>query len=276
MDMLRLLYLDQPFEISLETYAKCNAACTFCPYPTLDRIGERMPDELIDRLVQEMAKFQRPFNFSPFKVNEPLLDKRVLPLCERMNQDVPKAEIRIFSNGSTLTPVNVERIGRLINLNHLWVSLNSCEKDEYELLMRLPFDRTIANLDALHKTVEDGGFHHEVVVSTVGGPNDKFKNYVHHRWPLFKCVLIKRDAWIDFTNSQDLIVPQMPCARWFELNIMADGKVALCCMDSRGDYSIGDVNSMTLLEVYNAPLYRRRRESMLNRQEVKPCSTCTY
>ena len=68
-------YLDQPKEVSLETWAQCNAACTFCPYPTMDRIGDKMPDELIDRLVGEMSEFKYPFYFSPFKVNEPLRQK---------------------------------------------------------------------------------------------------------------------------------------------------------------------------------------------------------
>jgi len=95
-------WLDQPLEVSLETLSKCNAACSFCPYPSLERQGHKMPDELIDRLVKEMAQFSFPFMFSPFKVNEPLLDKRTLPLLRRMNKEVPHARLRIFTNGSAL------------------------------------------------------------------------------------------------------------------------------------------------------------------------------
>jgi MoaA/NifB/PqqE/SkfB family radical SAM enzyme len=30
-------YLDFPVHVHLETNALCNAACNFCPYPTLER-----------------------------------------------------------------------------------------------------------------------------------------------------------------------------------------------------------------------------------------------
>src|SRR5262249_27338104 len=32
-------YLDYPQEVHIETLAMCNATCTFCPYPTMDRQG---------------------------------------------------------------------------------------------------------------------------------------------------------------------------------------------------------------------------------------------
>ena len=41
-------------------------------------------------------------------------------------------------------------------------------------------------------------------------------------------------------------------------------------------FPIGDLNKQTLLEVYNAPLYRERREKQLSRKLVDVCKTCTY
>src|SRR6266568_9089325 len=37
-------YLDYPQEVHIETFAYCNAKCTFCPYPTMERQGDKMPD----------------------------------------------------------------------------------------------------------------------------------------------------------------------------------------------------------------------------------------
>ena len=68
----------------------------------------------------------------------------------------------------------------------------------------------------------------------------------------------------------------MPCGRWYELSIMANGVVSLCCQDGEGQFPIGDVNKQTLLEVYNHPFYRERREKNLSRLEVEVCNTCTY
>ena len=63
---LYALYMDQPGEVSIETLSLCNARCTFCPYPTLERKGERMSDEMLTRIIDEMNSFEVPFVFSPF------------------------------------------------------------------------------------------------------------------------------------------------------------------------------------------------------------------
>lgn len=272
---LREHYLDQPHEISLETLALCNAACTFCPYPTLERKGERMSDELIDKVIGEMAAFTKGFYFSPFKVNEPLLDKRTIPLCERVNREVPNAVLRIFTNGSALTPDKVEAIARLQRVTHLWISLNSHIPEEYERLMAMPFERTAKRLDYLHEQ----DFPHPVVLSAVGFPNEPFRRYCYERWPKFQSLAIKKDAWLGYTDPMYSEVPDTPCGRWFELSITSTGVVSHCCMDGSAAYPVGDINTNTLLEIYNAPFWRERREQMVSRKQLdarSPCARCSY
>ena len=166
-------------------------------------------------------------------------------------------------------------VAGLSNVIHLWVSLNTHRPVEYEQIMGLDFEHTARNLDRLHKR----DFPHNVVVSRVG-PDDDFIEYVQWRWPKFQPAVIKRDAWIDYTHAGTDEVPNTPCGRWWELNITATGSVAHCCMDS-GDprWAIGDVNKQTMLEVYNSPFWRERREKFLSRKELdnrSPCNRCTY
>ena len=72
-------------------------------------------------------------------------------------------------------------------------------------------------------------------------------------------------------------VPPMGCGRWYELSIMASGKVALCCMEGEGKHVIGDVNLQTALEVYNSPSYRKMRQFTFSRRAAAaPCDTCDY
>lgn len=271
-------WLDQPLEVSVETFAKCNAACTFCPYPTMDRIGDRMSDDLINRLIGEMAEFKLPFYFSPFKVNEPFLDKRVLPMLRQLEERTDKSHLRLFTNGSTLTDQTVDDIAALRRVEHLWISLNEYREAEYEKLMGLKWKQVTANIDRLHAR-ED--FPHPVILSTVGRPNNEFRLYCLARWPKFASTALHQDAWIDFTDSQKDTVPDVPCGRWWELSIMANGVVSHCCMHSGEDatYNIGDVNKQTMLEVYNSPFWRERREKLFSRRVLdarSPCSRCTY
>jgi len=282
MSHLRQFYLDWPHEVSIETQARCNASCTFCPYTTLDRIGERLSDEVLDRIIEELKDHPWPFFLSPFKVNEPFLDKRLLPFCRKVNALLPKANLRLFTNGSALTEHNIDGVSDLVSVVHLWISLNDHRADEYHSLMGLDFSRTASNLDMLHTKVSQGLFTHPVVVSKVrqameiSALDEDFHAYVNKRWPLFGVHLIKPDGWLgDIALGSDEI-PDTGCGRWFELSITATGIVSLCCMDGKAQFPIGDVKTESLFEIYNRPSYRERRVGNLSRKGIHPCSTCSY
>ena len=276
LEELHAEYLDQPHEVSLETLSLCNAACSFCPYPTIERKGNKMSDALIDLIIGEMTTFDRPFFFSPFKLNEPLLDNRLFNILHRVERDTI-ARSRVFTNGAPLTQRKIDQLAAVGNIYHLWVSLNSHIKEEYEALMQIPFDRTVERLDNLHNQ----DFPHAVMLSTVGHPNEDFRRYCFDRWPKFESVAIQRSEWLGYTYSQVDSVPDTPCERWFELSIQSTGEVAHCCMHDGTDkrYNIGDITKQTLLEVYNAPFWRERREKLLSRWDLddkSPCAKCTY
>jgi MoaA/NifB/PqqE/SkfB family radical SAM enzyme len=225
-----------------------------------------------------MISWDRLVYLSPFKLSDPLLDNRLLPLCERINAASDKIVLRIFTNGSALTPAKVAGIAKLKRLSYLWISLNEHRPEEYEKLMGLKFERTARNLDYLHEQ----DFPHQVMLSTVGYPNEPFRRYCFDRWPKFQSMAIKKDAWIDFTDAQSPQVPDAPCSRWFELSITSSGRAVTCCMDDGEDdrYVIGDVRESTLYEIYNSPRWRDRREQLVSRKtldpETSPCARCSY
>jgi len=293
LEALRSRYLRQPLEVSLETFAFCNADCSFCPYSRLERIGEKLPDMLIARLITEMSQWLEPFHIAPFKVNEPLLDKRLPEICHTIIDTIPRAALRLFTNGSALTGSHIDWIQNLPKrrVDHLWVSLNSTDPAEYTALMKLDFERTAQNLDRLHERVAEYEFTHPVVVSRVlqFGKRTKsngvriedrrdirFFDDCAKRWPFFVATPIKQDSWIGEIFADESGAALGPCGRWFELSVMANGRVALCCMDSAGTYSLGDVRENSLLEIYNQPAYLERRLRAVNRAGIDPCECCTY
>ncbi len=275
--------LDYPGAVHLETWAKCNAACSFCPYPVLDRKGIKMSDELIEKILTDLQDIppSQPFYFSPFKVNEPFLDKRLLPMLEDVNRRLPNAILTPYSNGSPITEKKIDRLAGIVNVKQLWISLNDHRPDAYQELMQIPLDRTLRKLDILHRKKESGKFPHKVVISRVrdGTTVDtEFEAAVNFRYPLFRVVLIKREAWIDFHEHRAIEeqVPHTKCSRWYEIDITSTGVVSLCCMDGQARYTIGDVSKQHVLEVFNSPDYRRMREGSETRQAYDPCQRCTY
>lgn len=286
-------YQHQPREVSIETLALCNAACTFCPYPTLARQGTRLDLNVISDLIHQMSTWTEPFFVSPFKVNEPLLDARLQDICLDIVKRCPKASLRLFTNGQPLTERHLDWIAALPagRVEHLWVSLNSTDAAEYEQLMQCKYSIVYENLHRLHARVVRGTFPHPVVVSRVLQGDAKastfaaqvtsdrdatFNRTVLLHWPRFQSVLIKCDAWLGYVTASDPRIPTSPCGRWFELSITAEGKVVQCCMDGKGEYVYGDVTQQSLLDIYNAHAYRRFRAHGTRKAVGAPCDQCSY
>jgi len=242
-----------------------------------------MSDELLEKILKDLEDIPQDWLWflSPFKVNEPFLDKRLIPMLEDVNRRFPNAAIRLFSNGSPMTAEKIDRVARLGNVEHLWISLNDHRPDVYEDVMKIPLAKTLKRLDVLHERKASGDFHHKVVISKVvdGTESDhQFREWVNGRYPEFEVVLIKRDSWIGFHDHAAINqqVPKTKCLRWYEIDITATGVVSLCCMDGRCEYPIGDVSKRHVLEVFNSLYYRQMRTGEKARQAYEPCARCTY
>ena len=277
------MYMDFPYEVHIETYTKCNAACSFCPYPSLERIGDKMPDSLIEKIICDLEDVPKELIFfiTPFKVNEPFLDVRFLDILATCNDRLPNALLKIFSNGSPITEKKLRGLAALKNIEHLWISLNHYKPEEYEALMKLPFKRTLERLDTIHRLKAAGELPFVVVISRVCDKTEtdnEFKAWVNHRYPLFQVFMLKQDGWLG-DNDNPVVSKEIPhtgCVRWYEIDIISSGKVALCCMDGRAAYPVGDVSKQHVLEVYNDPAYKKMREGDLDRTAYSPCNQCSY
>ncbi len=76
-------------------------------------------------------------------------------------------------------------------------------------------------------------------------------------------------------NSR-LPVPSYGCEHVHRLDILASGRVTLCCMDQDGEHGWGDANELSVLELYNHPRAVEYRElhATGRRRQIDPCGTC--
>lgn len=274
-------HMDYPAHVHMETMAVCNASCNFCPYPSLERKGTVMPLDLIEKIIDDLTAIPRtvPFQLSPFKVNEPFLDKRLFYVLDLCNAKLPHATLTLTTNASPLTEKKVEQLAGVKNLGYLWVSLNDHRPAEYEAVMGLPYARTMDRLEMLARKKAEGKFPIRVVLSRVGdgsAADGEFCHWVRQRFPQFESSVFQRGAWLGQVDTPVAAVPDVGCTRWFDVSITATGIVAHCCMDGQARWPVGDVNKQHVLEIYNAPHYRRLRESTLRRGAVSPCDRCTF
>lgn len=277
-------YVAFPRVVHLETIAICNAACVFCPYPRLERKGERMADALIEKIVDDLRAIPRdlPFQIFPYKVSDPLLETRLFDILGLIAQRLPNAQIYLSTNGSALTDANIAQLAASGNISTLNISLNSDDAEEYEALMKLPFERTLSRLEALHRLMAERELPFPVRLTRVNVSkvtDDSFRAWCAWNFPRFQSQIFPRNDWLGdvATAGAPARIPDAPCHRWFDLSVMATGEVAYCCMDGEGQYIKGDARVQNVLEIFNQPSLRRLRETLVARDRAgDPCRRCTY
>lgn len=277
-------HMGYPYLVHLETLASCNAACGFCPYPTLERKGTRMPDDLIEKIIGDLTAVPHdlPFSIAPYKVSEPFLETRLFDILELVRAKLPSARIYLSSNAAPLTEKKMDRLASQEHIRVLTLSVNSHDAVEYEAVMKIPFDRTHARLVALHERAAAGTFKFPIRITrvTAGRAADKaFLAWVKDEFPAFTATIFARNDWIGTAVTQGAhdVVPDAPCHRWFDMSIMATGEVAMCCMDGLGEYPKGNVRDQHLLQIYNQPWLIQLRKNLLSRRQAgDPCNRCTY
>jgi len=273
-------YVDYPQHVAFETYAQCNAKCTFCVYPDMQRIGTLMSMTLIDKIIEDLKQIPShiPFQLSPFGVNEPFLDKRFFEILEKITNQLPNANITITSNATPLNQINLDKLCGF-KLDYLWLSVVDHRKEVYEEKMKLNYELMLKNLDLIHKALIAGRLKTRVVASRLmeSSETDRaFVEFINKRFPVFETCLWPYTNWIGRTsNHVTEQVANIPCSHWYEFRINADGIVQHCCMDGHAEFPWGDVSKQTVLEIYNSGPYRKLRLDTFSRKSIKPCDTCT-
>ncbi len=279
---------DYPLEVAIETTGRCNANCAFCPHHTLERKNGYMPDTMFERIIDQLKEIppEHVYYISPFKVNEPLMDKQLFKRIEIINERLPNAYIRLFSNLNIATDEHIKRIGLIKNLSDIDISLNSLDSGEYQALMGLDLAKTKRSIYRLLDYTRKLGLDMQaprIVFSRVAQASaasdmayylaflQEFKDYLDIAEPR----VIPRQEWIGDIPSDAPQKQNQPCARWADINICCNGIVAFCCMDGRGAYPWGNIMESSALEIYNQHKYRRLRTECPNKSEVTPCKYCS-
>ncbi len=273
-------WLDHPYSVSLETYSKCNAACTFCPYPGLDRIGQKLDDKVVFRVIDELSEGVHPHHISMAKINEPLLDVRFFDFCAYINEKLPQTGISLFSNGSTLHDKMINRLIEVKNIIFMVISLNDHRPAEYEASMKISYEKTMRRVRPLHERKVRGDIPFPIALTRVGdgtSADQEFLKWAKVEFPKFGAQCLHQFEWVgEDAGVSYLGGAQAGCSQWFSLQINGDGTESFCCIDTGSVKNGLNINTMSVSEMYNQPWRRALRERAMMRTEVPECATCTH
>ncbi len=210
-------------------------------------------------------------------MSEPFLDKRIYENLERINAELPNAQIQINTNGTPLTEANIDRLAGM-KITGLGISVNDYRKDDYKRTMQLPFERTLKVLDMLEKARASGRIPFNVGVTRAGDGSIhdlRFIAWVRKNYPSLSSYYSPQFVWVGEAGGISSLAKSIGCTHWFELAIRSTGQVSFCCIDGHINHPRGDVKTQSLLEIYNAPEFKDLRVHKRTRADIAQCRTCT-
>lgn len=93
-----------PQQVFIEISEKCNRKCWYCPNGYAPQDGKnKITDEIFDLALDRLREIQWAGPVCYHRLNEPLLDKRLVQFVERTIRVLPASMPTIFTNGDFLT-----------------------------------------------------------------------------------------------------------------------------------------------------------------------------
>jgi len=285
----KLIVADFPREIWIENTNHCNAECVMCPRELQTRDKGIMDFEIYKKLIDEISIYKEKVKrVHMHNFGEPLLDKK---LPERIKYAKKKGIKHVYfvTNASLLNKKNSEL---LIDsgLDEFKISFYGVDKDSYNnIMLNLDFDTTLNNIinffDIRRKL---GRKNPKIILQLI--PNSLKENNSKEKWMnLFNNYL---DTDIgdrfnffelhNFGDGRNYIETKNRDIRntcnypWRTMVILQNGYVAACCLDYNGSISLGNINSKSILDIWNNESYTKLRNNFkkLDYSNYKVCQKC--
>jgi MoaA/NifB/PqqE/SkfB family radical SAM enzyme len=263
-----------PEIVQIESTNICNAKCVFCPRDEMHRRQGIMDMALYRKIVDECVELGiehvRMHNYG-----EPFIDRQLVDKV-RYAKERGVPQVGMISNGSLITD-DVARGMIEAGLDAINISVDASGREVFERTrLGLKYDKVIANIERLVRLRGELGKRRPKLILSFVRQNDSEdeRAFIEHwRTIADKVHVTDLHNWAGTLNRESAV--NYPCYRpWLTFTVLWDGRVSLCCADFDGREILGDLNSSTIREVWNAEPYVRVRREHLERGGPDICQAC--
>ena len=263
-----------PEIVQIESTNICNAKCVFCPRDDMHRKQGIMSVELFQKIVDEAVELGithvRMHNYG-----EAFIDKRLVEKVRYAKEKGIK-EVGVISNGSLIT----EKVARGMieaGLDAINISVDASGKEVFESTrIGLKYNKVIANIERLVRLRSESGMRRpKLILSFVRQNNSADEQAFIEHWRTIadKVHVTDLHNWAGTLNTESDV--NYPCYRpWLTFTVLWDGRVSLCCADFDGKTVLGNLNTSTIQEIWNAEPYRNARRQHLESGGPDICRSC--
>ena len=283
-----------PERVEIESTSFCNGRCRHCEHPSLGRPYAHMDMGLYRRVIDECDQWRKYCKeVFLFWMGEPFMDPEFFDKV-RYAKAKNSFVVSSYSNGSMLTP-DVCRALVDSGLDKIVFGTDGATRESYESIrVGLSFGRMVEGITRLASLKKQLGVRKPYVhVQMVLTPENAHEEALFRQsWAGVADEVTTRkmvvwggdtidDGLMDY--SRELVgrgyPPSTPCAFLWRLMVVAqDGRVALCCTDSRVQHEVGDLTTESVRQVWQGQRMRDLREvhvaGRLN--DIPICETCNH
>lgn len=273
--------------LQFETATNCNGNCTFCTHNHMTPRPPMPLHKIID-LTYHLA--HKAKTISPFFMQEPLLEPRLLKILSNVKTFNPRAKVCIYTNMSVYPEKTLTKIMQWGLVDDWFISFYGATKKTHDKLQpTLDYYRTRQNIKKLVKlrnklrwATPHIYLSFLVTPETLPQIEKTQKQWTHI---VDHIALFPYDSWcgrkpydVEFEESVWGSPKQrVPCQQlWNAMHIHCNGNLVPCCMDYDGEHVIGNVFDDWNLW-WNSPKLHDLR--MLHQEgkwdEVSMCRDCT-
>ncbi|MCP6757924.1 MAG: radical SAM protein [Fischerella sp. CENA71] len=284
-----------PRNLHIEATNICNAKCTFCAYPKMERKKELMLMEEFRKIVDQYVNMGGKYvSLTPI-VGDPFVDRYLFDRLDYLNQ---RSEIRgfyFYTNAILMKPEVSEKLLAYGEKLNIYVSWGGFDRETYKAIMGVDrFDVVRHNIEAFVEAKLKLGSSTALTIA-LRCPSIKWHGELwekFNQWKKEKIINIQfinaYDSWSGKVKDEKLkqvgLEPVIkPYKRgacellYMKPIILANSKVNACaCRDVEAELIVGDLKESTLPEIWAG----NGIEELINRQESGDfpdvCKRCTW
>ena len=271
-----------PLHVDFEATNRCNLRCTMCQIDFDTMKAGDMDLTLYERVLEECSDNGLP----SVKLNyrgEPLLNSN-LPNMIALAKEAGVMEVQLNTNGVLL---NEKLSDALIDagLDRIKVSIDGATREVYERLRGVRYEKAVGNVKKLVERRDGKGKPRPIIHVQMVHMQDNKDEIV--KYVLLWKDIVNRIGFSRYRSSKRILEDQrrvtqnptatVPCSQlWQRLLITFDGQVLMCCGDHKALNPLGDIQKMSLREIWQSDLLEQYRLLHLENRsnQIPACSIC--
>jgi MoaA/NifB/PqqE/SkfB family radical SAM enzyme len=277
-----------PAAILIENTNHCNAQCVMCPREKLTRKRGFMAFGLFEKIIREVSGKGRKPVVHLHGFGEPLLDES-LPERIRLAKTCGIQHTYLVTNASLLFPETARKLIQA-GLDAMKISFYGTDEESYHATMRrLDFKTALDNVrDFVKLRKELNKRTPKLILQYI--PQEANGARAEEFQSLWRSVLDKRAGdCLNFTSLDNFgggraynrlgeRIVSVCFYPWTALSVLCDGRAVTCCVDYNGLQSVGDLNSQSVMEIWNGPVLSaiRRKFGKLDYSGFPTCLSCDW